>query len=439
MKVLLIGSGGREHALAWRLAQSERCAALYAAPGNPGMEECADCVDIKADDIDGLVRFSSEKKIDLVVIGPEGPLVAGLADRVHAAGIKVFGPSAAAARLEGSKSFMKDICAQAGIPTAAYGRFSDSAKAAEFILRQKLPVVVKADGLAAGKGVIIAQTHEDAIKAAEDMLSGASFGAAGREVVIEEFLDGEELSYFALCDGETTVNLTSAQDHKRVYDNDEGPNTGGMGAYSPAHLMTPELEQKISARIIEPAAAAMKHAGCPFSGVLFAGIMVVAGEPHLLEFNARFGDPECQTLMMRLQGDLLDILEACAEGKLASVADQVRWSEDVSLCVVMAAKGYPGAYVRGAHIRNLEIADRKPGAKVFHAGTARDERGAVVSAGGRVLGVTARGVDVREARERAYEAISAIDWPEGFYRRDIAGRALAAVTQPIIKKNSTSC
>jgi phosphoribosylamine--glycine ligase len=427
MKVLLVGSGGREHALAWAISASDKCDALYCAPGNAGIEQCAECVPIAIDDIFGLVKFAKDKEIDLVVVGPEGPLVAGLADAMSAANIPVFGPNAKAAQLEGSKGFMKDLCAKYGISSAAYGRFSDFEAAKKFIEAQPGNVVVKADGLAAGKGVIVAENKAEAIEAARDMLSGNAFGEAGAEVVIEEFLDGEELSYFALADGKTILPLSSAQDHKRAYDGDQGPNTGGMGAYSPAHLMTPEMEDKIIKRLIEPTVKAMAAEGCAFTGVLFAGVMVVKGEPILLEYNVRFGDPECQTLMMRLQGDLLEILYAGAQGRLSEVKDSVRWSEKKSLCVVMAAKGYPGNYAKNTPINGLDLAMEVKDTTVFHAGTAKDASGQVVSVGGRVLGVTALGESVTEAQRRAYMAVDLIDWPEGFCRRDIGWRAIKAL------------
>jgi phosphoribosylamine--glycine ligase len=425
MKVLLIGSGGREHALAWGLAQSRRCEQLYCAPGNAGIEAMAECVDIGAEDIDGIVKFVKDKGIGFVVAGPEGPLVKGLADELKKTGVPVFGPSKAAAQLEGSKAFMKDILAKYKIPTAAYGRFTDLAKAKEFIRKNGAPIVVKADGLAGGKGVIIALTADQAIEAAAEMLSGKSFGAAGKEIVIEQFLDGEELSYFALTDGKTVLPFNSAQDHKRVGDGDTGLNTGGMGAYSPAHLMTPELEEKILTRLIRPTVAGMKAEGCPFTGVLFAGIMVVEGEPILLEYNVRFGDPECQPLMMRFQGDLLDTLMATAEGNLADVADEVSWSPHIALCVVMAANGYPSKYEKGSVIGGLNEAGQTDGVTIFHAGTARkgDE---IVATGGRVLGVTATGVNTGHAKRLAYEAVDKIKWPGGFCRRDIGWRAVEA-------------
>jgi phosphoribosylamine--glycine ligase len=425
MKVLLVGSGGREHALAWQMAQSRLCDALYCAPGNPGTAECADNLAIAADDIDGIVKFAAANNIDLVVVGPEAPLVAGLADKLRTAGIPVFGPSQSAARIEGSKKFMKDLCAKYGIPTAAYGAFRDISEAKKFIRAQKLPVVVKADGLAAGKGVVIAQTYEEAEKAASDMLSGTAFGNAGKEVVIEEFLHGEEISAFALADGKDILQFASAQDHKRVGDGDTGPNTGGMGAYSPARMINPELWATIMDTIMRPTLAAMAAEGCPFNGVLFAGIMMVDGKPVLLEFNARFGDPECEAMMMRFDGDLLALLHACAVGKLADAADEIRWLTGATVCVVMAAKGYPGPVQKGTEIKNIGAADMQEETRIFHAGTALDGDGHLIASGGRVLAVTSRGDDVAQARARAYEAVSVIDWPGGFYRKDIGWRALS--------------
>lgn len=424
MKVLIVGSGGREHALAWAISQSKQCDELYCAPGNAGIESLAECVHINAEDINGIVTFIKEKKIDFVVVGPEGPLVAGLADAIKALKVPVFGCSKAAARLEGSKAFMKDLCAKYNIPTAAYGRFTDFDKARDFIKKNGLPIVIKTDGLAAGKGVIIATTEKEALEAAKDMLSGKSFGAAGTEIVVEQFLDGEELSYFALADGRTMLPLSSAQDHKRAYDDDRGPNTGGMGAYSPAHLMTPELEEKILTRLIKPTIEAMAREGCPFTGVLFAGIMVVKNEPILLEYNVRFGDPECQTLMARLKGDVLEMLLAAAEGRLHEVSDDIAWLAKPALCVVMAAKGYPGEYKKNTVIRGLTHAGHVPGVHVFHAGTARSTGGKIVNTGGRVLGVTALGNTVAEAQAQAYRAVDKIDWPDGFCRRDIGFRAV---------------
>ena len=424
MKVLLVGSGGREHALAWALAQSQNCSALYCAPGNAGIEGCAELVDIKAEDVEGITKFAKENSIDLVIVGPEAPLVLGLADQLLAAGIDVFGPSAKAAQLEGSKGFMKDLCKKYGIPTAAYERFTDIDKAKAFIDDNAIPIVVKADGLAAGKGVIICETRQQAYLAVEEMLSGESFGDAGHSVVIEEFMDGEELSYFALSDGKTILPLTSAQDHKRAFDGDQGPNTGGMGAYSPAHMMNAELEEKIIHTIIEPTVKAMADEGAPFTGVLFAGLMVVDGEPKLIEYNARFGDPECQALMMRLQGDLLQILQAGAQGRLADIKGQISWSDEVAMCVVMAAKGYPGTYEKNTLIKGLAEAAKVENTMIFHAGTGKDDNGDIISIGGRVLGITATGENIGHARRLVYEAVERVEWPEGFCRHDIGWRAL---------------
>ncbi len=438
MKILLIGAGGREHALAWQLAQSDRCRELYCAPGNAGIEECAECIDIQADDSEALVAFAIEKAIDLVVVGPEGPLVAGLTDRLHEKNIAVFGPTAAAAQLEGSKGFMKDLCTKYNIPTAAYSRFTVLEDAKEFITAHGVPLVIKADGLAAGKGVIIAATIEDAEQAAEDMLSGTAFGQAGQSIVIEEFMDGEELSVFALADGKTVIPFSSAQDHKRVGEGDTGPNTGGMGAYSPAHMMTEALEQKIYNQIMQPTIDGMAKEGCPFTGVLFAGIILVDGEPKLLEFNVRFGDPECQTLMMRLDYDLLDILTAGAKGLLTDVIDEIYWREDTALCVVMAAQGYPDSYEKNTLITGIDAADVMPETKVFHAGTKRNKSKDILNTGGRVLGITSRGETISTAQINAYKAVEKINWPKGFFRRDIGWHALKKDQRNIATK-SISC
>lgn len=421
MKILLVGSGGREHALAWKLKQSPRCTELICAPGNAGIEQIARCMPIAVDDIEGLVNLVRAEKIDFVVVGPEIPLVLGLADQIREIGIPVFGPSQAAAQLEGSKGFMKDLCKKYHIPTAAYERFTDVAAAQGYIEKIGAPIVVKADGLAAGKGVVVAMTVEEAQAAVADMLSGNSFGAAGSSVVIEEFMEGEEVSYFALTDGQTLCPLTTAQDHKRVGDGDTGPNTGGMGAYSPARLMTPELDALVRTTILEPTVAAMAAEGCPFQGVLYAGLMITNGKPRLVEYNARFGDPECQTLMLRLQTDLVDLLYATALGHLATVTPS--WSADPSLCVVMAAEGYPGPVVKNTPIENLDAAGRVQNVEIFHAGTvAKDDQ--ILANGGRVLGVCATGATVAAARESAYQAVDLIHWPRGFCRRDIAWRAL---------------
>lgn len=424
MNILLVGSGGREHALAWKLSQSDKCNKLYCAPGNAGIEDQAECVPIKVEEIDALVQFSLDKKIDLVIVGPEVPLVLGLSGALSAQGIAVFGPSAKAAQLEGSKGFMKDLCAKYDIESAKYGRFTTVEAAVEFIEKTGAPIVVKADGLAAGKGVIICETTDQAVEAAKEMLEGGAFGDAGNEIVIEEFLNGEEVSYFALSDGKTILPLSSAQDHKRVGDGDTGLNTGGMGAYSPAHFITDDLERQIIENLIEPTIAAMASEGCAFTGVLFAGIMVEDGKAKLLEHNVRFGDPECQALMMRLQGDLVEILYAAAQGRLDEVKDKVKWSDDAAMCVVMAAEGYPGSYDKKTPISGIEDANEVEGAYVFHAGTARDENGGIVSVGGRVLGVTAQGDTIAEAQKRAYEAVDKVNWPKGFCRRDIGWRAL---------------
>lgn len=423
MRILVVGGGGREHALCWALARSPSCTALYCAPGNAGTKACADSVAIAAEDIDRLVDFAWQQAIDLVVIGPEAPLVAGLADRLEEAGIAAFGPSAAAARLEGSKAFMKDLCARHGIPTAAYGRFTDLEQARAYLYRQGAPIVVKADGLAAGKGVTVAMTLEEAEAALEDALVSGRFGDAGGEVVIEDFLEGEEVSFFALCDGTTARPLASAQDHKRAHDGDKGPNTGGMGAYSPAPLMTETLQARVMSEIIEPTIAAMAAEGHPYQGVLYAGLMVTPeGEPRLLEYNVRFGDPECQILMLRLESDLAALLQATTEGRLAEA--EIRWRAESAITVVLAARGYPGGYAKGETIHGLEDAAAVQGVTLFHAGTSEAPDGAILSAGGRVLSVCALGADLATARERAYKAIDCIDWPGGFYRRDIAWRAL---------------
>ena len=420
MNVLLLGSGGREHALAWKLAQSPRLTKLYAAPGNPGIGHHAALVPLALDDQDAILSFAREATIDLVVIGPEQPLVEGLADMLRAAGIAVFGPSAAAAQLEGSKSFTKALCDRADVPTAAYARFTDASEAKAALLRFGLPVVIKADGLAAGKGVIIATTTAEAEAAIDDMIGGR-FGAAGASLVVEEFLEGEEVSFFALSDGKTVLALGSAQDHKRVGDGDTGPNTGGMGAYSPARVLTPELEARVMTEIVRPSVEAMAAAGTPFAGVLFAGLMLTAHGPKLIEYNVRFGDPECQVLMMRLDEDLLPLLHAAAEGRLEERA--VAWTHDAALTVVMAAKGYPGTPETGGAIAGLDTAAAQ-GAQVFHAGT-RAEASGLVAAGGRVLAVTARGATVSDAQAAAYRAVDAIDFPTGFCRRDIGWREIA--------------
>ncbi|WP_105381647.1 phosphoribosylamine--glycine ligase [Neorhizobium alkalisoli] len=419
MKVLLIGSGGREHALAWKLAQSPKLTELYAAPGNPGVAEHATLATIDIEDHRAVETFCLEKKIDLVVIGPEAPLVSGLSDALRAKNIVVFGPSAAAAQLEGSKGFTKDLCARYDIPTGAYRRFSNAAEAKAYVQEQGAPIVVKADGLAAGKGVTVAMTVDEALAAIDDCFDGA-FGAAGAEVVVEAFLDGEEASFFCLSDGKTALALATAQDHKRVGDGDTGPNTGGMGAYSPAPVMTPDMVSRTMKEIIEPTIRGMAESGYPFAGVFFAGLMITAKGPELIEYNVRFGDPECQVLMMRLKSDLLDLLYAAATGTLDKVSAE--WSDQVALTVVMASKGYPGAYEKNTPITHLPQASA--GEKIFHAGTALKD-GALVATGGRVLNVTATGKTVAEAKERAYALVDRTEWQNGFCRRDIGWQAVA--------------
>jgi len=422
MRILVVGSGGREHALVWAIGASTLCDALYCAPGNAGIAREATCVPIKADDIDGLIRFARDKKIDFVVVGPEAPLVAGLVDRLEEAGIKAFGPSAGAAELEGSKGFMKDICRKYGVPTAEYRRFTDAAAAKAYIRDRGAPIVVKAGGLAAGKGVVVAQSVAEALEAVDDMMVARRFGGAGAELVVEDCLIGEEASFLALVDGETALPLASAQDHKAVGEGDTGPNTGGMGAYSPAPVVTQALVDEVMERVIRPTVRGMAAEGRPFKGILYAGLMVTKKGPLVLEFNVRFGDPECQALLIRLKSDLLPALIASRDGVLKTF--DLRWHDEKSVCVVMAAKGYPGDYKTGTEIRGLEKADAMPGVKVFHAGTVEKD-GKILAQGGRVLGVTARGTTVAEAQKRAYAAVDAIEWPEGFCRRDIAWRALA--------------
>ncbi|MBP8232330.1 phosphoribosylamine--glycine ligase [Rhizorhabdus sp.] len=421
MIVLLLGSGGREHALAWKLAQSDRLTKLFAAPGNPGIAQVAECVDLDPTHPESVLAFAREENVGLVVIGPEAPLVAGLGDLLRANGILTFGPNREAAQLEGSKGFTKDLCRRENIPTAAYGRFSDASSAKAALDSFGIPVVIKADGLAAGKGVVIAESRAEAENAIDDMFGG-SFGSAGAEVVVEEFLTGEEASFFALTDGKTVVPFGSAQDHKRVGDGDTGPNTGGMGAYSPAPVLTPELEARTMREIVEPTVRAMAAAGIPYSGVLYAGLMLTADGPKLIEYNARFGDPECQVLMLRLEDDLVTLMLAVAEGRLHEIA-RPSLSPNSALTVVMAAKGYPGTPAKGGVIRNIEEAEAK-GTKIFHAGTAIRES-ELVANGGRVLNVTALGKDIGEARDTAYAAVDTLDFASGFCRRDIGWRELA--------------
>lgn len=426
MNILVIGSGGREHALCWAISASPLAEKIYCAPGNGGIAEIAECVPLKGTDKDAIVAFCKSHEIGFVVVGPEDPLVNGLVDRLDQEGIKSFGPSAAAARLEGSKGFTKDLCAEFNIPTAAYKRFSDVLKAKAYLHEQGAPIVVKADGLAAGKGVIIAMTMAEAEAAIDDILGGR-FGAAGAEVVIEEFMEGEEASFFALCDGTHALALATAQDHKRVFDHDEGPNTGGMGAYSPAPVMTDAVCARVMREIIEPTVAAMASRGTPFKGVLFAGLMITKDGPKLIEYNARFGDPECQVLMMRLKSDILPVLMATHDGTLAR--QTLAWANEAALTVVMAANGYPGDYVKGSEIKGVTAARALPHVQVFHAGTIR-EGDRLIANGGRVLNVTAKGANVGEAQARSYEAVAKIDWPGGFCRSDIGYRAVARERQP---------
>jgi phosphoribosylamine--glycine ligase len=420
VNVLLIGSGGREHALALSLAKSPRLSKLFIAPGNPGSAQVGENAVVDVADHSAVLNFCRLMRIEFVVVGPERPLVEGLVNSLEAAGIAGFGPTRAAARLEGSKAFTKELCRRYSIPTAQFERFTDREAALNYVRARGAPVVVKADGLASGKGVIIAQSLAEAEAAIESMFSGA-FGSAGAEIVVEELLEGEEISFFALCDGSRALPFASAQDHKRVGDGDTGPNTGGMGAYSPAPVFTGDLQARVMREIVTPTICAMTAEGAPFKGALFAGLMITAEGPKLIEFNARFGDPETQAILPRLESDLLMLMQQCARGNLT--ADAVRLSDEIALTVVMAAEGYPGAPRKGTEIRGLEKAERMPHIIVTHAGTRRDGK-RLVADGGRVLNITAIGRDIAEAQKRAYAAVDAIDWPEGFCRRDIGWRAL---------------
>jgi phosphoribosylamine--glycine ligase len=420
MNILILGSGGREHSLAWAVLQNPKCDKLIVAPGNAGIAQIADCATIDINDGGTVVEFAARNNVDFVIVGPEAPLAAGVADRLREAGVLVFGPSKAAATLEASKAFTKEICDACAAPTAAYGHFTDAAAAKAHVQAQGAPIVVKADGLAAGKGVIIAETVAQAEAAIDDMFGG-EFGAAGAEVVIEEFMRGEEASFFILCDGETVLPIGTAQDHKRVGDGDTGPNTGGMGAYSPAPVLTDAIAERAMAEIIRPCMAEMVRRGMPYQGVLYAGLMIEDGAPRLVEYNVRFGDPECQVLMMRLGAQALDLMHAAAEGRLAEM--RVNWAQDHALTVVLAADGYPGSYEKGSVIGGLGALAEDSSNMVFHAGTAERD-GKIVAVGGRVLSVTARGTTLAQAQAQAYSMVDEIDWPEGFCRRDIGWRAL---------------
>jgi len=421
MNVLILGSGGREHALAWKIAASPLADKIYCAPGNAGIAQEAECVALDLADHKAVIAFCRANTIDFVVVGPEVPLVAGIADDLEAAGIKTFGPSKWAARLEGSKGFTKDLCKTNKIPTAAYERFKSATPAKDYVRKKGAPIVVKADGLAAGKGVVVAETVAEA-EAAIDMMFGGGLGTPAWEIVIEDCLVGEEASFFALCDGETAIALASAQDHKRVGDGDKGPNTGGMGAYSPAPIMTAEMNRRVMDEIIQPTVRALKAMGAPYKGVLFAGLMITKDGPQLIEYNVRFGDPECQVLMLRLKSDLLPALIAARDGQLKHF--DLRWYDDAALTVVMAAKGYPGTYAKGSIIEGLDAAAQVEGVEIFHAGTKADGK-RILANGGRVLNVCACGETVAQAQQRAYSAIDKINWPDGFCRRDIGWRAIA--------------
>jgi len=424
MRVLIVGSGGREHALAWKVAQDPAVTSVLAAPGSAGIAECAECVAVAVDDIEGLASLAAERGVDLTIVGPEVPLAAGIVDVFEARGLRIFGPDRSGARLEASKAFMKHILVEAGVPTARYGEFTQVPAALGFATDLGFPVVVKADGLAAGKGVVICADAREARETVTSMLEGGSFGDAGRRVVVEEFLQGEEVSFLALTDGEHVIPLEPSQDHKTAFDGDRGPNTGGMGAYSPAPIVDSAMSADIVRHVLTPTVAALRARGIRFRGVLYAGLMLTKDGPKVLEYNARFGDPECQPLMMRLESSLVELIEACIDGHADLV--RPRWTRDAAVCVVMAAQGYPGAYRKGDVIEGLEEARACEGAMVFHAGTARDDAGRWVTAGGRVLGVTARGRTIDIAIENAYRAVACIRWHGVHYRKDIGHRALVA-------------
>jgi phosphoribosylamine---glycine ligase len=420
MKILLLGGGGREHALAWKIAASPLVTKFWCAPGNAGIAREAECIPLDLTDHTAVVALCKKLSVDFVVVGPDNPLVAGIVDDIEAAGFRTFGPTKAAARLEGSKGFTKDLCKKYGIPTAAYERFTTAEPAKAYVRAQGAPIVVKADGLALGKGVVVAQTVAEA-EAAIDMMFSGGLGAAGAEVVVEEFLTGEEVSFFALCDGESAIALASAQDHKRAFDGDKGPNTGGMGAYSPVPAFTDELAGRAMDAFVRPTLRAMREMGSPFKGILYLGLMLTAQGPKLIEYNVRFGDPECQVLMLRLRSDLVPALIAARDGQLKNF--DLRWDDNAALTVVMATKGYPGSYGRGSVIGGLDVAAALPGVEIFHAGT-KAEGGQITANGGRVLNICGIGKSVAEAQARAYAAVDKIDWPEGFCRRDIGYLAI---------------
>jgi phosphoribosylamine---glycine ligase len=421
MNILLLGSGGREHALAWKIAASPLLTRLWCAPGNAGIAKDAECVALDITDHPAVIEFCKANEMDFVVVGPDAPIAAGMVDDLNAAGFKAFGPTKAAGRLESSKSFTKALCRANNIPTAAYEHFTDAGKAKAYIRKQGAPIVIKADGLAAGKGVVVAMSEAEALDAV-DMMFGGGFGEAGAEVVVEEFMVGEEASFFALCDGEHALPLATAQDHKRAFDGDQGPNTGGMGAYSPAPVMTEAMCARVMEEMIHPTLRALKAMGSPYKGALYAGVMVTKDGPKLVEYNARFGDPECQVLMMRMMSDLLPALIASADGQLKNFS--LRWFDDVALTVIMATKGYPGSYGKGSVISGLDDAAKVDGVEIFHAGTIAKD-GQILASGGRVLNVCAMGKTVTEAQQRAYQAVDRINWPEGFCRRDIGWQAVA--------------
>ncbi|MFH1006504.1 MAG: phosphoribosylamine--glycine ligase [Candidatus Latescibacterota bacterium] len=422
MRVLVVGSGGREHTLVWKIAQSVGGNRIFAAPGNPGMAQMAECVDIAADDVAGLLAFALRERIDLTVVGPEVPLALGIVDRFEEHGLKIFGPSGRAAQIESSKGFSKDLMAKYGIPTARYERFTSSEDAIEYVRVQGAPIVVKADGLASGKGVLICQTEAEAVSAVQSILDEQAFGAAGREVVVEEFLQGEEASILALTDGKTILPLVSSQDHKAIFDGDRGPNTGGMGAYAPAPVVTETVLKRVMEQVLRPAVAGMAAEGREYKGVLYAGLMIKDEKLKVVEFNCRFGDPESQVVLPLLKADLVDLMMAVSEGRLGEMV--LESSGETAVCVVIASGGYPGSYETGKRITGLEAAQEMAGVEVFHAGTAMRD-GSIVTQGGRVLGVTAMGTDIGRAIDRAYEAVGKIQFEGAYYRKDIGAKALA--------------